>query len=147
MSVARLIWFQQLLVRFSGGLRVVLALDGSVRTHEVIASIKSLARELDGGPAWMSFAPDGTSMARVRPRSGGLLSIACVPISEEHEASFERFAATSDLVLLCKEAPEEQLSQWTSRAPDVTVLRMPKPMGKSCLMDALMEFSSLSAQT
>jgi hypothetical protein len=147
MSVARLIWFQQLLIRFSGGVRVVLALDGSVRTHEVIGGIKSLAKELDGGPAWMSFAPDGTSMARVRPSSGGLLSIACVPLGEEHETSFERFAATSDLVLLCEGVPEEKLARWTSLAGNVTVLRMPQPMGKSCLMDALMEFSSLTART
>ncbi len=147
MSVARLIWFQQLLVRFSGGLRVVLALDGSMRTHEVIASIKALAKELDSGPVWMSLAPNGTSMARVRPRAGGLLSIACVPISEEHEASFERFAATSDLVLLCEGVPEDKLAHWSSLADVATVIRMPQPMDKSCLRNALVKFSSLSAQT
>jgi len=141
-TVARLAWFQQLMLRFSGGLRVVVALDPRVGTHEVIENIKTLAKELDSGPAWMSVGPDGTSMARVRPRSGGLLSIACVPRSAEHMPWFERLASTSDLVLVCGDQDGEDTEPWRNAASSASVMRVPASMSKTCLIDALAQLES-----
>ncbi len=141
-TIARLAWFQQLMLRFSGGLRVVVALDPRVGTHEVIENIKTLAKELDSGPAWMSVGPDGTSMARVRPRSGGLLSIACVPRSEDHMPWFERLASTSDLVLVCGDRDGEDIDPWRKAASSASVMRVPTSMGKTCLIDALAQLET-----
>jgi hypothetical protein len=141
-TVARLAWFQQLMLRFSGGLRVVVALDPRMGTHEVIENIKTLAKELDSGPAWMSVGPDGTSMARVRPRSGGLLSIACVPRSTEHMPWFERLASTSDLVLVCGDQSEDDIEPWSNAASSASVMRVPASMSKTCLIDSLAQLES-----
>ena len=143
MAEARLVWFNHLLLLFSGALRVVLAIDGRNGAHNVINSIKALAKALDSGPAWMSFGPDGTAMARVRPRTGGLLSIACVPMTEEREGAFKELAATADLVLLCADAPNQQIARWEAAAGRVAVLRFAAELKSSCLLDALERFASL----
>lgn len=143
MAEARLVWFNHLLFRFSGALRVVLAVDGSNGAHEVISSIKSLAKSLDSGPAWMSFGPDGTAMARVRPRTGGLLSIACVPMTDDRESSFKDLAGTADLVLLCADAPNDRIKRWEAAAGSVAVLRFAAALQTSCLLDALERFASI----
>lgn len=142
---AELRWFYELLRTFSGGLRVVVAVDPTSPGHDIITSIKHLAKSLDSGPAWISFGPDGTSMARVRPRGGGLLSIACVPMSESRESSFASLAATADLVL-CESATEEQVTRWQLVASGTPLLAVPHGSGAE-LLDALRQFAASIAGT
>ncbi len=144
-SVHRLAWFNQLRVQFAGGLRVVLAVDMHNNTRDLLVSVKSLAEVLDSGPAWMSFGLDGTSMARVRPRAGGLLSIACVPLAEEHQKNFERFARTADLVLFCAPKTSAVATHWRKGLEGSTVLWVSDELKTLRLEKALEEFSNVHA--
>lgn len=146
MSSAKLPWLNHLLLRFSGSVRVVLSVESTHATHDVIGGIKALARALDSGPAWMSFGPDGTSMARVRPRTGGLLSIASVPRTEELLRSFADLAATADLVLLCVGSSDTDMREWESAVTQTPVLHVSDRPTGACLAKALERFAASLVQ-
>ena len=141
MALAKHPWLNQLLFHFSGSVRVVLSVESHSATHDVIAGVKSLARSLDSGPAWMSFGPDGSSMARVRPRTGGLLSIASIPRTEEHLHSFADLAATADLVLLCEGPTATDLARWEAVIAHTPLLHVPANLTEACLVDAFERFA------
>jgi hypothetical protein len=133
-------WYQRLLLQFPGGLRVVLATAPEQAMHDIIASITQLAKVLDSGPAWMSLAADGAAMARVRPRLGGLLSLACLPMMRAHAEAFKTFAATANLVLLCDPGSPELYGAWQSLVPPhIGVHPVHCDAAGSSLVDALRE--------
>lgn len=107
----------KLLARYPRGLRVVYGLPPAHDSHELIASITEIARTFDAGPAWMSLAPDGAAMARVRPRAGGLLSIACIAATRSRSELFRSLAATADLLFVTDRAEEGVLESWRGLAP------------------------------
>ncbi len=136
-------WYQRLLLQHPGGLRVVFATAPEQATHDIIAWITQLAKQLDSGPAWLSLAADGAAMARVRPRLGGLLSMACLPMTRAHVDAFTTFAATANLVLLCDPATPEQQAAWRSMVPEgIVVRRVHCAAPGSPLADALRAFAS-----
>jgi hypothetical protein len=136
-------WYGKLLNRFPGGLRVLVGTNPHHGEHEVIASITNLAKALESGPAWMSLSPTGAAVARVRPRAGGLLSLACLPMAAAHEESFRNFSTTAGLVLLCSKAPADLLRAWRTAIP-ARVPRAPLKCEQpsDCLARALQAFSS-----
>lgn len=105
-------WYAALLRRYPGGLRVVFCAAAEQGAHEVIGATTQFAKAMDSGPAWMSLGADGVAMARVRPRQGGLLSLACFPMTRAHAEAFRTFAATADLVLFCDTASAEVQAVW-----------------------------------
>jgi hypothetical protein len=87
----------------------------ALRDHQLIAAVRELANGLGAAPAWISIAPDGSAVARVRPRAGGLLSLACLPTAALHTETFATFARSANLVLVCADVPAELVSEWKRR--------------------------------
>lgn len=136
-------WYQRLLRRSPGGLRILMATSPYDGAHDVIATISSLARAMDAGPAWLSVSADGSSMARVRPKAGGLLSIATVPMSARNTEIFRRFSSTATLVLLCAEAAPELAKEWKAASPSaVPVEHLHCSPRGGCIYNALRRFAS-----
>lgn len=135
-------WYARLLLRHPGGLRLLMGTSPHDGPHDIIAAITALARALDAGPAWLSVAADGSSIARVRPRAGGLLSIASVPMHDTNTELFRRFAGTATLVLLCVDAPKELAAQWREASPSQVPLAKLRCSPKGgCVFQALREFA------
>ncbi len=135
-------WYGRLLEAYPMGLRVVLAVQSDQGAHSVIGSITDLAKELDSGPAWMSVSPNGSAVARVRPRAGALLSIVCLPMRSEHEESFRRFVGTADVVLLCAHGERGLTDAWRAMTPArIRKLEVGDEPSGSCLAAALRRFA------
>jgi hypothetical protein len=140
-------WYSQIQVYYPGGLRVLVGAHPERGAQELIPAITALARELDSGPAWMSLALDGAAIARVRPRAGGLLSLACLPMISTHEASFRSFASTAGLVLVCSAVTGELREHWSGLVPPA-VPSLPLAMGgASTLVDAMRSFAERCTKT
>jgi hypothetical protein len=135
-------WYSKMQVFYPGGLRVLLAVHPERAARDLIAAITALAKELDSGPAWMSVALDGGAIARVRPRAGGLLSLACLPGTPAHDASFRTFANTAGLVLLDSDVQAELLGAWEAAVPSRVARRTLRfSKGAGYLVEAMRGFA------
>ena len=118
-------WYVRLLQVRPGGLRIVFGFGPRLRDHQLISAVRGLAKGIGAAPAWISIAPDGSAVARVRPRAGGLLSLACLPTATQHTATFASFVRSADLVLVCADAPADVVGEWKHHvAIHVPMLRL-----------------------
>jgi hypothetical protein len=111
-------WWQALMERFPGGLRVLVVCGPSVAPDRIFAAVSRLGATLDLANPSVSFSPGGPSFVRLRPPSGGILSLTFLPIAKKHRYLFETFVRSVQMVLVCPEnGAHHELEEWTALIP------------------------------
>ena len=94
-------WWQSLLRRFPGGIRILVASCRAGTSEQIGLAVRSLEESLQAPDPSMTFAADGPTFVRMRPRQGGLLSLTFLPPGKKHRIIFETFVGSTDAVILC----------------------------------------------
>ena len=96
-------WWQTLLRRFPGGIRILVASCRAGTNEQIGGAIRSLEEALKAPDPSVTFAADGPTFVRMRPRQGGLLSLTFLPRGRKHRIIFETFVGSTDAVILCSD--------------------------------------------
>lgn len=82
---------------------------------------------------------DGPGVVRLRPPTGGLLSITILPVHKRHRSTFQSLAASAQLVAMGAVASTEEGAAWLGLVPETTgfISWEAGQEGPSSLRDAL----------
>ena len=83
-----------------GIVRTLCALDTEVATGQVEFAIGKLATELHADLPRITLADKGPTFVRLRPRTGGVLSLTLLPLTRANRVLFQSFVSTTDVVLM-----------------------------------------------
>lgn len=134
-------WYQKLLFLGGGGSRVLLASGPQDGPEEIIRMISVVAEDTGATMPEMSLPHDGPGVVRLRPPSGGLLSITILPVHKRHRGTFQTLAASAQLVAMGGVARSEEGSAWLGLIPETTGLVSWEDDGPASLRDGLREFA------
>jgi CheY-like chemotaxis protein len=111
-------WWRALMERFPGGLRVLVVCGPSVAPDRIFAAVSKLGATLDLANPSVSFSPGGPSFVRLRPPSGGILSLTFLQMTKKHRYLFETFVRSVQVVLVCpEEGASDDIEDWTATIP------------------------------
>ena len=119
-------WWTELARRSAGGVRVLVATGSGTGPEEVKGAVEAVARELRLAGPLLSWSADGPSSARLRPETGGILSLTFLPASRFNGGLHESFARTCQAVLLVDGAAGDEGTPWAAGLPEsVPLLGVP----------------------
>ena len=90
--------------------------------HEIFKMISTVATDTRAPMPEMSLPHDGPGVVRLRPPTGGLLSITILPVHKRHRGTFQTLAASAQLVAMGGVARTEEGMAWLSLIPETTGL-------------------------
>jgi hypothetical protein len=115
-------WHQKLLFLGGGGSRILLVTDPEVDPKETLKMIARVAEDTKAPIPEMTVPQDGPGVVRLRPPTGGLLSITILPVHKRHRGTFQTLAASAQLVAMGGVARSEEGTSWLSLIPETTGL-------------------------
>lgn len=97
------------------GMARVLCVVG-VESHpaDLEASIKALARAIDADVPRVMLAGKGPVFLRLRPATGGLLSLTLLQLARANRVLFQSFSSSADVVMTPEGSEGPELSAWTA---------------------------------
>jgi hypothetical protein len=141
-------WWAKLLNRHAGGIRVVVASSPYLAFDDFRPAFDSLSRDLEAPPAEILVLPDSAMLARIRPQSGGLLSLILLPLAQKHRQKFARVAATTQLVLLSEAADATELKSFRELVPnEIPVFHLHATVTSQILVEALADYATQAPRT
>ncbi len=126
---AAVTWWHRILLRYPGGIRVLVASCRTVGREQIEEAVALVATSLHASRPTSTYASDGPSFVRMRPADGGILSLTFLPTGRKHRFLFETFVRSIDAVLLCSDVcPCGERHDWGSVVPKgVRVVTMDEP--------------------
>jgi len=136
-------WHQKLLFLGGGGSRILLATHPEDGPQEIFKMVSTVAMDTKAPMPEMTLPHDGPGVVRLRPPTGGLLSITILPVHKRHRGTFQSLAASAQLVAMGGVARTEEGSVWLSLIPETTglVAWEPAQEGAESLRDALRDYA------
>lgn len=106
-------WWRRVLARHPGGVRVLVVSPGFGSSDELGLAVSRLSALLGVATSSLSYATAGPSFARIRPASGGILSLTFLPLVARSRHLLRTFVRSVDLVLLYLDASGlDELGSW-----------------------------------
>ncbi len=136
-------WHQKLLFLGGGASRVLLTTHPEDGPHEIFKMISTVAADTKAPMPEMTLPADGPGVVRLRPPTGGLLSITILPVHKRHRGTFQSLAASAQLVAMGVVAHTEEGEAWLSLIPETTgvVSWEQSQEGPESLRDALRDYA------
>lgn len=136
-------WHQKLLFLGGGGSRILLVTHPEDGPHEIFKMISTVAADTRAPMPEMTLPHDGPGVVRLRPPTGGLLSITILPVHKRHRGTFQTLAASAQLVAMGGVARTEEGMAWLSLIPETTGLVSweHETEGPDALRDALRDYA------
>lgn len=113
-------WYQKLLFLGGGGSRILLATHPEDGPREIFGLISTVAEDTKAQMPEMTLPHDGPGVVRLRPPSGGLLSITILPVHKRHRSTFQSLAASAQLVAMGGAGRTEEGAAWLGLIPETT---------------------------
>ncbi len=137
-------WHQKLLFLGGGGSRILLVTHPEDGPHEIFKMVSSVAADTKAPMPEMTLPHDGPGVVRLRPPTGGLLSITVLPVHKRHRGTFQTLAASAQLVAMGGVARSEEGMTWLSLIPETTGLVSweREAEGPDSLRDALRDYAN-----
>jgi hypothetical protein len=89
----------------------------------------------------MTLPHDGPGVVRLRPPTGGLLSITILPVHKRHRGTFQTLAASAQLVAMGGVARTEEGTAWLGLIPETTGFVSWEQESPDSLRDALRDYA------
>ena len=126
-------WWLRTLARHPGGLRVLVVCPSVGSPDDLGQAVSPVCRSLGMTGPSLSYASGGPSFARIRPKSGGILSLAFLPLVAKNRHLLRTFVRSVELVLFYLDASRRsELEDWRIAVPS-SVLSVPldprEPLG------------------
>jgi hypothetical protein len=136
-------WHQKLLFLGGGGSRILLAAHPEDGPHEMFKMVSTVALDTRSPMPEMTLPHDGPGVVRLRPPTGGLISITILPVHKRHRGTFQALAASAQLVAMGGVARTEEGAAWLGLIPETTGLVAwdETHEGPDSLRDALREYA------
>jgi hypothetical protein len=136
-------WHQKLLFLGGGGSRILFATSSEHGPDEIFAIISEIAKDTQAPMPEIALPHDGPGVVRLRPPTGGLLSITILPVQKRHRGTFQSLAASAQLVAVGGVARSEEGSTWLGLIPETTglVAWEESQEGPTSLRDALRDYA------
>ncbi|MBK5257061.1 MAG: DUF4388 domain-containing protein [Vicinamibacteria bacterium] len=136
-------WHQKLLFLGGGGSRILFASSSEHGPEEIFAIISAIAQDCAAPMPEITLPHDGPGVVRLRPPTGGLLSITVLPVHKRHRGTFQSLAASAQLVAMGGVSRSEEGSIWLGLIPETTGLAAwdETQEGPNSLRDALREYA------
>lgn len=137
-------WHQKLLFLGGGGSRILFATSSEHGPEEILAIVSAIANDTEAPIPEFTLPHDGPGVIRLRPPSGGLISITTLPVHKRHRGTFQSLAASAQLVAMGGVARSEEGSAWLGLIPETTELVTweESQEGPTALRDALRDFAN-----
>ena len=137
-------WHQKLLFLGGGGSRILLASRPEDGPHEIFKMISAVAADTKAPLPEITLPHDGPGVVRLRPPTGGLLSITVLPVHKRHRGTFQSLAASAQLVAMGSMARTEEGAAWLGLVPETTglVTWEESQEGPASLCDALGDYAN-----
>jgi hypothetical protein len=113
-------WHQKLLFLGGGGSRVLFVTHPDDGPDEIFKLISALAEDMDVPVPDMALPHDGPGVVRLRPSTGGLLSITILPAHRRHRNTFQFLAASAQIVVMGGVIRTEEGIAWLNLIPETT---------------------------
>ena len=115
-------WHQKLLFLGGGASRILLVTHPDDGQPEVLDLISTVAADTRATMPDVTLPNDAPGVVRLRPPTGGLLSITVLPVHKRHRGTFQTLAASAQLVAMGGVARTEEGTSWLSLIPETTGL-------------------------
>jgi hypothetical protein len=137
-------WHQKLLFLGGGGSRILFATSAEHGPEEIFAIVSEIAKDTGAPMPEVTLPHDGPGVVRLRPPTGGLLSITVLPVQKRHRGTFQSLAASAQLVAMGGVARSEEGSTWLALIPETTGLVTWEAIqeGPTSLRDALADYAN-----
>lgn len=137
-------WHQKLLFLGGGGSRILLATSPEDGPLEIATMISAVADDTKAQMPDLAMPHDGPGVVRLRPPTGGLLSITIFPVHKRHRGTFQTLAASAQLVAMGGVARTEEGSTWLGLIPETTGLVSweKSQEGPTSLLEALRDYAN-----
>lgn len=93
-------WFQKLLFVGRGGVRILLASPPEDGPEELNRQIANVAKDVGAVAPEVGLPQDGPAIARLRPKTGGLISFTILPVHKRHRAMFESLLPGTQIAVI-----------------------------------------------
>jgi hypothetical protein len=136
-------WHQKLLFLGGGGSRILFATAPADGHEEIFRMISAVAEDTKAPMPELTLPHDGPGVIRLRPPTGGLLSITILPIYKRHRGTFQALAASAQLVAMGGVSGSEEGTAWLELVPETTglVSWTESQEGPRSLLEALRDYA------
>ena len=137
-------WYEKLLFLGGGASRILLAASPEDGPQDIFRMIATIAADTKAPMPEVVLPHEGPGVVRLRPPSGGLLSITILPVHKRHRATFQTIAASAQLVAMGSIGRTEEGLAWVSLIPETTgfVAWDESHEGPESLRDALADYAN-----
>ena len=135
-------WHQKLLFLGGGGSRILLVTHPEDGPHEIFKMVQTVAADTKAPMPEITLPHDGPGVVRLRPPTGGLISITILPVHKRHRGTFQTLAASAQLVAMGAVARTEEGTAWLGLIPETTGFVSWELEGEDSLRDALRDHAN-----
>ena len=113
-------WHEKLLFLGGGGSRILFATHPEDGPDDIVRMISVVATDIQAEMPDLALPQDGPGVVRLRPPTGGRLSITTLPVHKRHRATFQTLAASAQLVAMGGVSDTEDGAAWLGLIPETT---------------------------
>jgi hypothetical protein len=95
-----------------GLLRALVATDARASALQIEMALRKLANALGADLPKLTVADKGPTFVRLRPESGGIISLTLLPLARLNRVLFQSFVQSADVVLLPADRNDDEAAAW-----------------------------------
>ena len=115
-------WYQKLMFLGGGASRILLAASPDDGPEDIFHLIATIATDAQTPMPQIALPHDGPGVVRLRPPSGGLLSLTILPVQKRNRGTFQNIAASAQVVAIGSIARTDEGLAWVNLIPETTAL-------------------------